>query len=101
MTISVSNLVDLVVSIIIKETSPELIILFGSQATGTASNTADIDIGIEAKQMTAVQWQRILEQVEQIPTLRSIDIVNLDKVSKNFREIALKEGKVLYSHEKV
>jgi len=70
--------------------------LFGSWAKGNALETSDIDIGILGKEK--VKWglmARILEKTERIPTLRSIDIVDLNSVDKSFKNNVLKHAKIL------
>lgn len=71
-------------------------ILFGSFARGDALKTSDIDIGIIGKQK--VPWEimvKIKQEIDDIPTLRSIEIVDLNTVDDVFKNKALAEGKVL------
>ncbi len=72
------------------------IFLFGSWAKGNALETSDIDIGILGKEKVA--WSsmaKILEKVENIRTLRSIDVVDLNSVDKSFRDSVVKYAKIL------
>lgn len=72
------------------------VFLFGSQAKGEALETSDIDIGILGKERVA--WPlmvKILEEVEEIKTLRKIDIVDLNSKEKSFKENVLNYAKVL------
>ena len=72
------------------------IFLFGSWAKNNALETSDIDIGILGKER--VKWSlmaKILEKTESIPTLRSIDVVDLNSVDKNFKNDVLKYAKIL------
>jgi predicted nucleotidyltransferase len=72
------------------------ILLFGSWAKGNALETSDIDIGIMGKEKVPRDIMvKILEKAEEIPTLRSIDIVDLNAVGENFRKSALRHAKVL------
>lgn len=48
--------------------------LFGSRAKGTALRTSDIDIAVSG----AEDFEALREKVEEIPTLYTIDLVNLD-----------------------
>lgn len=59
-------------------------ILFGSWAKGTANEFSDVDIAIKG----AEDIERLREAIEEIPTLRSFDIVDMDNC-KN--ELLLKE----------
>lgn len=50
------------------------IILYGSRARGTARERSDIDIAV-----TGVDdFDRLVESIEALPTLYSVDIVNMD-----------------------
>lgn len=61
---------------ICKEYGAEKIILFGSRAKGTATERSDIDIAVSGvKDCDIFELQ---ERLEDIPTLYSIDLVNID-----------------------
>src|SRR3989338_1392095 len=67
---------------------------FGSWIRGDAAPTSDIDIGITGEE--EVPWEimiRIKGAVEAIPTLRKIDVVDLNAVSESFRRSALKNAR--------
>ncbi|MBI3589722.1 MAG: nucleotidyltransferase domain-containing protein [Candidatus Liptonbacteria bacterium] len=71
-------------------------VLFGSWAKGDALETSDIDIGILGRK--EVPWGvmvKILEEVENIPTLRKVDVVDLNSVSGDFRNNVLEYAKNL------
>lgn len=72
------------------------IFLFGSWAKNNALDTSDIDIAILGK--TKVEWDKmvqILNAKENIPTLRSIDIVDLNSKEENFKSNVLKYARPL------
>lgn len=50
------------------------IILFGSRAKGTATERSDIDIALSGCE----NFELCREEIEDIPTLYSIDVVNMD-----------------------
>lgn len=50
------------------------VILFGSRAKGTARDTSDIDIAVAG----AERFAELEEEIENIPTLYTVDLVNLD-----------------------
>ncbi len=89
------KIIQTVVNIIHNYLTPEYKpVLFGSFARGDALNTSDIDIGIIGKEK--VRWDimvKIKQEIENIPTLRSIDIVDLNTVSDKFKNKALAEAK--------
>lgn len=72
------------------------IYLFGSWAKKNALPTSDLDIAILGKKKNS--WEtmaKIRREIEDIPTLRQIDIVDLNGVEKDFRKNILRSGKLL------
>lgn len=57
-----------------KKYSAKQVILFGSRAKGTALERSDIDIAVAGVH----DFEYLLEEVEEIATLYSIDLVDLD-----------------------
>lgn len=58
-----------------KKYKAEEVILFGSRAKGTAHEKSDFDIAVSGVK----DVEELREQIEEIPTLYSFDIVNLDE----------------------
>ena len=50
------------------------VILYGSRAKGTARERSDIDIAVSG----ADNFELLVEKVEELPTLYSVDMVNMD-----------------------
>lgn len=50
------------------------VILFGSRAKGTARERSDFDIAVSGVE----QFDSLEEELEELPTLYKIDLVNLD-----------------------
>ncbi len=70
-----------------------MIMLFGSRARGDYSRRSDIDIGILPKNKYSQKKLILLkEKLEEMNIPYKVEVVNLSKVSKVFREKALKEG---------
>ena len=70
-----------------------IIILFGSRARGDYSRRSDIDIGILPKNEYSKKKIILLkEKLEEMNIPYKVEVVNLSKVSKVFREKARKEG---------
>jgi len=66
------------------------IFLFGSQAQRQTWKPADVDIGIDAGQpVDPDKWVRIVSKIEELSTLFTFDIVDFNKVEKQFKEVAL------------
>lgn len=70
---NVEHVINEVVQIC-KKYSAKQVILFGSRAKGTALERSDIDIAVAGVH----DFDCLLEEVEEIPTLYSIDLVDLD-----------------------
>ncbi len=65
--------------------------LFGSRARGTAAPAADWDIGIEGpEELPGHVIQRILADLEDLPTLHRFDVVDLSTTSESFRRSAMR-----------
>jgi predicted nucleotidyltransferase len=65
------------------------IFLFGSRAAGSASERSDIDIGIEGPApVPRVALAAISDEIEEAPTLFTIDIVDFLRVPEKFRQVA-------------
>lgn len=66
------------------------VFFFGSRVKGDNFPRADIDIGIEGpKKMPALTKIKIEEELEKIPTLYKIDLVDFKNVDKTFKKVAL------------
>lgn len=65
------------------------VFFFGSRVSGKGSERSDIDVGIEGpRQLDLLTMSLIKDEIEQIPTLYTIDIVDLASTTKKFREVA-------------
>lgn len=68
------------------------IFFFGSRVTGKGDERSDIDIGIEgAEEIPYEIMARIRDDIENLPTLYKIEIVDFKKVSNDFREVAFQQ----------
>ena len=50
------------------------VILYGSRAKGTARERSDIDIAVSGVK----EFEKLTEEVDDLPTLYSVDLVNMD-----------------------
>lgn len=93
----IKYILDMITTAIRKHVPKEYsILLFGSWAQSDASPTSDIDIAIHGSQsIDAVVMAMIREDIEDLPTLRKIDIVDLHAADEKFRERILNEAKVI------
>lgn len=84
-------IIQKVVKIIRKYFSEDYkIFLFGSWAKGNALETSDLDIGILGPKKAP--WSlmvKILSDIDGIPTLRKIDVVDFNTKAESFRQNVL------------
>ncbi|MFH0800028.1 MAG: nucleotidyltransferase domain-containing protein [Pseudomonadota bacterium] len=73
------------------------IFLFGSRANGTADARSDIDVGIESPEAIPLHvLNDIKVELDDIPLLQKIELVDFASVTQDFRNIALRDIEVLY-----
>ncbi len=72
-----------------------LIIFFGSILTDRFDRTSDIDVGIYCKEpISGEVYSEILEEIDKLPMLKEVDIVDISKIKdKQFLKNILK-GKI-------
>jgi|FaiFalDrversion3_1042247.scaffolds.fasta_scaffold35492_1 predicted nucleotidyltransferase len=87
---------------IIKKYLPKSkVILFGSFAKNKALPYSDIDLAIDNN--TKIDhniFNKIKYEIEEIKTLRNIDIIDINNTSKELKESILKEG-IILNDEKI
>jgi hypothetical protein len=67
------------------------VFFFGSRVSGTASERSDIDIGIEGPQKIPFSvLSQIREEIDELPVLYKIDVIDFKQASEGFRQVALK-----------
>ena len=72
------------------------IFFFGSRVVGNNSEYSDIDLGIDGPTpLDPVTFSNIQEDIEQLPFLYRIDLVDFQRVSPEFRMLALKHIETL------
>lgn len=73
------------------------LVLFGSRATGNNRDRSDIDLGILSEEPDNFEsLYKLKDILEELPTLYSFDLVDLNTVPDSFRNEALKNYMVLY-----
>ena len=91
-TILTEALIRDIVSCVQKETRLDTgrLFFFGSQVTGTARETSDIDVGyIGDEPLSFETLARIKNHLEELYTLRKIDFVDCTQASPDFKAVAL------------
>lgn len=72
------------------------VFFFGSRVSGKGTDRSDIDVGIDGPEpIPPIAFVRIQEEIEEIPTLYKIDIVDFRSVAPKFREVALQSTEPL------
>ncbi|MBI4600136.1 nucleotidyltransferase domain-containing protein [Candidatus Uhrbacteria bacterium] len=65
------------------------IFFFGSRVSGAGDDRSDIDVGVEGKEPVSLTAMRsIKEDIESLPLLYKIDVVDFSLTSDSFREVA-------------
>lgn len=72
--------------------------LYGSRARDECWERSDIDIAIECPDATFLDWQKVLDIIENADTLLKIDCVRLDELKElsPFKENILEDAKLLF-----
>jgi hypothetical protein len=71
--------------------------LFGSWAQGRALSASDLDIALDTgRPIEPAIIQKIAEALDELATLRKIDVVDLQGVDQEFRKRVLQQGELVY-----
>ena len=66
------------------------VFFFGSRVAGKGTERSDIDVGVEGPDPVPMMvLSAIQEEIDDIPTLYKIDIVDFRHLTPKFREVAL------------
>lgn len=68
---------------------------FGSRVAGKGTDRSDIDVGIEGPPIPAGAMLDIQEEIENLPTLYKIEIVDFLAVAPIFKEVALQHTETI------
>ncbi|MBU0683045.1 MAG: nucleotidyltransferase domain-containing protein [Candidatus Omnitrophota bacterium] len=90
------EIVQAVVNILAEVLSPSRIILFGSRAKGNNEQHADFDFAVDIPRPDISMERKIKDEVEKASGLYKVDIIYLDDVDEDFKNIVLGTGKVIY-----
>ncbi len=92
------TILNKVKSIILKYAEPERIWAYGSRASGAAGSVSDIDVAY--LDPNCRDDEAILAEVEKLDTLIKIDVKNIARAERRFRERVEATGKPIYSATK-
>ena len=69
---------------------------FGSRVKGDSFSHSDIDLGVESSQKLSSQVKLSIEEdLQNLPILYKIDLVDFGNVSEDFRKIALQNAEFI------
>jgi len=85
-----------IVSLLKEDLKPRMILLFGSRAGKKYNPGSDFDIALDGKKVDVREMRELKEKLEEITGLYKVDIIFLESVDKEFRDIILRRGKILY-----
>lgn len=72
------------------------VFFFGSRVSGRGTDRSDIDVGIEGSEPVPYEaMENIKEELELLPTLYKVDIVDFSRVASKFRRVALQHTETL------
>jgi len=81
------------------ELNPEKILLFGSRAKSNKPSNSDFDIAVTGNKINFRDLRELEEKIDEIAGLYSVDLIFMDSVEENFKNIILKTGKVLHERK--
>jgi predicted nucleotidyltransferase len=96
---------EIIVKALIRETVKKMandlrgsrVFFFGSRVGGGARTRSDFDVGILGKkQLSASLFYKLEDELEELPTLFKIDLVDLARVSERFKQEALRNTETIY-----
>lgn len=90
------EVLDKVLLILRKKLKPKRIILFGSRVKDNPPKHTDFDLALDCRTPSLLEKAKLDEQIDEVSGLYKVDLVFLDEVDKEFREIILTTGKVVY-----
>ncbi|MBI3814677.1 MAG: nucleotidyltransferase domain-containing protein [Nitrospinae bacterium] len=90
------ELIHTIVDVVNAYLHPKRIILFGSRVTGKDKEYSDFDIAVEGAEIDIRSERRLKETLDEKLGIFTVDVINLDKVDKDFKVLVLEKGRVIY-----
>lgn len=94
------ELINKIKETLIAEICPSKVYLFGSRAKGTNRDNSDFDFAVDCDSLSMAQKRHVLDKIEHIAGLYSVDIIYFTEVDKNFAEIIKSSGELIYDKRK-
>ncbi|MCG2789402.1 MAG: nucleotidyltransferase domain-containing protein [Actinomycetia bacterium] len=90
------EVLDKIVLLLKEKLNPGLIILFGSRASGKHNTGSDFDIALDGDKIDVREMRKLKEKLEEISGLYRVDLIFLESVDSEFKNIIIRRGKILY-----
>ncbi len=90
------EVIDSIINILKEYIHPKRIILFGSRASGRSKRYSDFDIAVEGVDMDVRKERLLKDALDERLGIYMVDLIDIDKVNKEFRKIIMDKGKVIY-----
>ncbi len=90
------EIINNVKELLVKELNPQKIIHFGSRVKENNGKHSDFDFAIDAPKPDITLERKLNEEIDKICGLYKVDLVYLDSVDEEFKNIILDTGKVIY-----
>lgn len=91
------ELISEAVKVIKRHVPNARIIVFGSRAVGNYGPNSDLDLAIDiGKPISADLMEILREELDNLPTLVTFDVVDLNAVSEEFKREILSGGRIVY-----
>lgn len=86
-----------VVSILSQDLKPRRIFLFGSRAKGDHDAHSDFDFAVDGQAPRSHRLEvEVNQKIEKVAGLYGVDVVYLPKLARDFRQLVLDSGKIVY-----
>jgi uncharacterized protein len=86
-------------NVLVQHLRPEKIFLFGSRAKTKQSSRSDFDFAVSGKRPALETVRLVNEEIEKVCGLYKTDLVFLDEVDPEFKQIILDSGEVVYERK--
>ena len=90
------EVLDKIVLLLKEKLNPSLIILFGSRASEKHNTGSDFDIALDGDKIDVREMRKLKEKLEEISGLYKVDLIFLESVDSEFKNIIIRRGKILY-----
>ncbi|MEW5946939.1 MAG: nucleotidyltransferase domain-containing protein [bacterium] len=94
-----AEILEKTVAIIERRLAPHKIHLFGSRAKLRNAGGSDFDLAVDIPAPDVRTKRMLMEEIEEIAGLYSVDVVYLGSADDDFKELVLKTAEVIYEKD--